>query len=177
MSVYPTLSPSLPSYSSTMGNLAFMGQRVSSSIYAQQGLALLQIRLGTFVPTCVLLGWWFRLWKVCLVDIFVSMRLQTPSVLWIFSLTPPLRTLCSVQWLAKSVPLWICQNLAESLRILVILTDVRWNLRVVFIWNSLITEYVEHFFRCFSAIEIPQLRILCVAPYSIFNKFISFSVQ
>jgi hypothetical protein len=30
---------------------------------------------------------------------------------------------------------------------------VRWNLRVILIWISLITEDVEHFFKCFSAIQ------------------------
>jgi hypothetical protein len=40
------------------------------------------------------------------------MGLQTPSALWVLSLTPPLVTLCSVQWLAESIHLCICQALA-----------------------------------------------------------------
>jgi hypothetical protein len=36
--------------------------------------------------------------------------------------------------------------------IVAILTGVRWNLRVVLLCISLMTNNVEHFFRCFSAI-------------------------
>ena len=35
---------------------------------------------------------------------------------WFLSLAPPLGTLCSVPWLAESVPLCICHALAESPR-------------------------------------------------------------
>jgi hypothetical protein len=44
------------------------------------------------------------------------MGLQTPSAPWVLSLVPPLGTLCSVQWLALSIHLCICQALAEPLR-------------------------------------------------------------
>jgi hypothetical protein len=44
------------------------------------------------------------------------MGLQTPLAPLILSLTPPLGTLCSVQWLAESICLCICQALAEPLR-------------------------------------------------------------
>ena len=50
--------------------------------------------------------WW--------VDIVVPpMWLQTPSAPSVFSLTPPLGTLCSVPWLAASIHLCICQIPAE----------------------------------------------------------------
>jgi len=53
--------------------------------------------------------------------------------------------------------------------ILVILTGVSWNLRVVLIFISLMTKGVEHFFKCFSIIqEIPWLRILNLALNSTF---------
>jgi hypothetical protein len=42
--------------------------------------------------------------------------------------------------------------LSPEILILAILTGVRWNLRVVFIYISLMTKDVEHLFRCFSAI-------------------------
>jgi hypothetical protein len=42
--------------------------------------------------------------------------LQTPSPPLVLSLTSPLGTLLSVQWLAVSIHLCICQALAESLK-------------------------------------------------------------
>jgi hypothetical protein len=42
--------------------------------------------------------------------------LQTPSAPSVLSLTSLLGTPCSVQWLAKSICLCICQVLAEPLR-------------------------------------------------------------
>jgi ABC-type uncharacterized transport system permease subunit len=57
------------------------------------------------------------------------------------------------QW--RSVPLspHPCQYLlSPEFLILVILTDLRWNLRAVLICISLMTKDVEHFFKCFSAI-------------------------
>jgi hypothetical protein len=42
--------------------------------------------------------------------------LQIPSAPSVLSLTPPLGSLCSVQWLAVSICLCICQALAEPLR-------------------------------------------------------------
>jgi hypothetical protein len=57
------------------------------------------------------------------------------------------------QW--KCVPLspHPCQHvLSPELLILVILFGVRWNLRIVLICISLVTKYLEHFFKCFSAI-------------------------
>jgi len=43
--------------------------------------------------------------------------------------------------------------LSPEFLILAILTGVRWNLKVVLICVSLMTKNVEHFFRCFSAIQ------------------------
>ena len=51
--------------------------------------------------------------------------------------------------------LYILANtcLSPGFLILAILTGVSWNLRVVLIWISLMTNGVEHFLRCFSAIR------------------------
>ena len=64
--------------------------------------------------------------------------------------------------------------LSPEFLILAILTGVRWNLRVVLICISLMTKNVEHFSRCFSAIQqfgILQLRIACLALLHIFFPF------
>ena len=56
------------------------------------------------------------------------------------------------QW--RSVPLSPHPHLlSPEFLILDILTGVRWNLRLVLICNSLMIKDVEHFFRCFSAIQ------------------------
>jgi hypothetical protein len=72
------------------------------------------------VTTCVLFGWWFspwELWGIWLVDIVVPpMGLQTISAPSVPSLTPPLGTLCSVQWLAVSICLCICHSLVQPPR-------------------------------------------------------------
>jgi hypothetical protein len=64
-----------------------------------------------------LFGWWFslcELWGFWLVDIaFLPMGLQTSSAPSLLSLTPPLGTPCSVQWLAAKIHLCICQALSE----------------------------------------------------------------
>jgi len=103
-----------------MGHLAFTGPRSSPPIDAQQCHPLLHMQLEPWVAPCVLFGWWFSPWElqgVWFIDIVVlPMGLKTPSVTSVFSLTPPLGTPFSVQWLAVSICLCICQALAEPLR-------------------------------------------------------------
>jgi hypothetical protein len=68
MRVYP-LSPipaSLPSNSPTLGHQPFTGEKPSSPIDARQDHPLLHMWLEPWVPPCVLLGWWFRSWELCL---------------------------------------------------------------------------------------------------------------
>jgi hypothetical protein len=88
--------------------LSLMSNRPSSATYV------------TGVPPCVLFGLWFSVWELkgfWLVYIVVPPAgLQTPSSPSNLSLTPPPRILCSVQWLAGSICLCICQALAEPLR-------------------------------------------------------------
>jgi hypothetical protein len=56
---------------------------------------------------CILLGWWFRPWELCLVGIIgLPMGFQSLSAPSVLSLTPPLGTPWSVQWLALSIHLW-----------------------------------------------------------------------
>jgi hypothetical protein len=57
------------------------------------------------------------LWVYWLVHIVVPpMGLQTPSAPWVFSLVPPLGTLCSVPLMPESIHICICQALEEPLR-------------------------------------------------------------
>jgi hypothetical protein len=81
---------------------------------------LLSMQLETWVPPCVLFGWWFSPWELCgggevwLVHFVSPLGLQISSAPWVLS--HPLGTLCTVQWLAVSIHLCICQALAEPLR-------------------------------------------------------------
>jgi hypothetical protein len=64
----------------------------------------------------VLFDWWISTWELCgyclIHNVALPKGLQAPSALLILSLAPPLGTLCSVQWLAESIHLCICQALA-----------------------------------------------------------------
>jgi hypothetical protein len=69
----------------------------------------------------------------------------------------------------------LCQGeLSFQFLILAILISVRWNFRVIFLCTSLMTKDVEHFFKCFSALELPLLIILSLSFYPIFNLVILF---
>jgi hypothetical protein len=76
--------------------------------------------LEPWVPPCVLFGWWFSPWELLGVlvahIVVLPMGLQTLSALSVLSLTPPLGSPCSVQWLAESIHISICQALAEPFR-------------------------------------------------------------
>jgi hypothetical protein len=77
------------------------------------------MQLEPWVTPCVLFSWWFSPWElsgVWLVIIVLPMGLQTPSAPSVLYLISPSETLCSVQWLAASICLCICQALAEPLR-------------------------------------------------------------
>jgi hypothetical protein len=76
--------------------------------------------LEPWVFLCVLFDWWFsswELWGIWLVDtVLHPMVLQTPSAPSVLSLTPSLRTPCSVQRLVMNIHLGYFQALAETLR-------------------------------------------------------------
>jgi hypothetical protein len=76
--------------------------------------------LEPWVPPCLFFCWWFspwELWGYWLVHIVISLvGLQAPLGPSVVSLAPPLGTFCSVQLLAKSIHLCICQALAELSR-------------------------------------------------------------
>jgi hypothetical protein len=72
------------------------------------------------VPSSVLFGYWFSLWELGVGSLVVwyycsSYELQTPSGPSVLSLTPPLGSPCSVQWLAVSIHFCMCQDMAEPL--------------------------------------------------------------
>jgi hypothetical protein len=80
------------------------------------------------------------------------------------------------QWRSVSLSPQLHEHLLPpEFLILAILTSVRWNLRVVFICNSLMTKHAEHFLGVSQPLGIPQLRILCLALYHIFNRVTCFS--
>jgi hypothetical protein len=65
--------------------------------------------------------------------------------------------------------------LSPEFLILAVLTGVRWNHRVILICISLMTKDVEHFLGASQPFGIPQLRILCLALYSILIRLFASS--
>jgi len=85
--IYPLPLLSLTWHSPTLGHeppLLLMPNKTHPLLYTW---------LESWVPPCVLFGWWFcpwELWDIWLVDIVVlPMGLQTPSATSVPSLTPP----------------------------------------------------------------------------------------
>ena len=117
---HPLTPASLLWHSPTMGHRAFTGPRASPPTDARQGHSLLYMQLEPWVRPGILFGWWFSPWELqgywLVHSVVPPMGLQIPSAPSVFSLTPPLGTLFIVQWLAVSIHLCICQDLAESLR-------------------------------------------------------------
>jgi len=102
------------------GEMSLHRTKNSSSYWCCTMSSSVHMWLESWVPPHVLLGWWFspwELWRIWLVDIVVlPMRLQTPSATSVFSLTPPLGSPCSVQWLAATILICISRALAEPFR-------------------------------------------------------------
>jgi hypothetical protein len=134
LSLFPLLKPSfLPSFlltnthiptflswhSPTLEHRAFTVPRSSALIDAQQSHPLLHMQLESWIPLCVLFGWWFSPWKIWgywMVCIVVPlMRLQTPQLLGSFlELLHWGPCAQSNGWL--NIHLCICQVLAKPLR-------------------------------------------------------------
>ena len=116
--------PALDSH--TLGYITSLQRTKGLSFYdARQCYPLLIMQLEPWVPSCVLFDWWFSPWELWGVGgkaglggwyCCLPMGLQTSSAPSVLSLTPPLGTLCSVQWLTASIHFCICQALAEPLR-------------------------------------------------------------
>jgi hypothetical protein len=108
---------SLSCHSLTLGHQAFTGLRISHPIDVPQGHPLLHMWLEPWVPPCVLFDKWFTPWEpwgYWLIHIvFLLWGCKPLQLLWVLFLAPPLGTLCSVQLLAESIHLCICQVLAE----------------------------------------------------------------
>jgi len=110
----------LPLPPTHLNTLAFpyMGEvslhRTSPSIVARQCHPLLYTQSPGSVHVYSLVdGLVLRVWLDDIV--VVLMGLQTPSAPSVFSLTPPLGSLCSVWWLAASILASVSKALAESL--------------------------------------------------------------
>jgi hypothetical protein len=116
------------------------------------------------IRPCVLFARWFspwELWGVWLADIVLPMGLQTPSAPSVLSLTPPSGTLCSVQWLAASICLCICQTLAEPLRRQLYQAPISKHFLASTIVSSLVTVYgidpqVSQYLEGFSPVSVPH---------------------
>jgi hypothetical protein len=110
----------LPWHFSTLEQRAFTGPRVFPPIGARQNHPLLHIWLEPLSPPCVR-----ELFVVWLVDnIALPMVLQTTPSPLVLSLTPPLGSLCSVQWLSVNlsvsvfVRFWQSFSLDRNIRLM-----------------------------------------------------------
>jgi len=95
-----------------LGKWAFRGPRAFPPIDDGQCHPLLHLWLVSWVPPCVLIGWWFRPWEVWwgLVGWYCHflMGLQTPSFLQLFLKLLLWGSPFSIQWLAAT--LLICSS-------------------------------------------------------------------
>jgi hypothetical protein len=102
-----------PWHSPTLGHPIFSGPRASPLTDVQQGHPLPHTWTVPWVPPCVLFGWLSSAWELQgswpIDTVAPSMWLQTPSAPSIPSPTLPSCTPHSVQWLAASICLCICQ--------------------------------------------------------------------
>jgi hypothetical protein len=119
----PTTPASQLGHSYTLGHQTPSGPRADTPTDFQQGHPLPHMRPEPWVPSFVLFGWWFSTqelqrsgWLILLLSPPPQLGLQTPSAPSVPSPISPSGTLHSVQWLAVSICLCICQALAQPLR-------------------------------------------------------------
>ena len=115
---HPTTHPPWPS--PTLEYQTSSGPMVASPTDIQQGQPLPYIWPEPWVPPCVFFSWWsspWELWGIWPVDTYSSHRSATPSALSVPSLTPPLGSPLSVQWLAVNIHLCICLSGDSHIRL------------------------------------------------------------
>ena len=96
------------------------GPRASPPTDVQHGHLLPLMWPAPWVPPSVYFGWWFSPWDLGGGVLVVTYCCSSYGAANPFTssspLTPPLGTPCSVQWMAVSIHLCICQALAKPLR-------------------------------------------------------------
>jgi hypothetical protein len=116
----PSTQSCLPTLAFSYAGASLSGPRTVSSTDVQQGHPLPHMGPEPWVIPSVFFGWWSSPWELLEMwpvdTVAPSMVLQTPSAPSVPSPTPPSGIPLSVQWLAASIHLCICQALAEPLR-------------------------------------------------------------
>jgi hypothetical protein len=135
-----------PTYSSYLTALAFPYPGVSSHhrtkcpspIGIRQCHPLPHMQLESRISPCVVFGWCFSPWElseVWLFDYVLPIGLQTPSAPSVLPLTPPLGSLCSVEWLTMSI--YICIGQACHSYLPYPLTCINNNMQMISSYNFL----------------------------------------
>jgi hypothetical protein len=126
--IHPSTPILLPWHSPTLGYQTPSGPRGSPSTDVQQGHPLPHMWPEPWVPACVFFGWWSIPWELVgggvvvvsglLILLLSPWDCNPPPPQLLQSLLQLLHwePLSSVQWLAESFLLCLCQALAEPLR-------------------------------------------------------------
>ena len=99
--IYPPTHASSSYHHPSLGHQTSTGPRAFPLINARWSNPLVYLQLETWIPSCVLFGWWFSLWELwgywLIHIVLLPVGLQTPPDPLVLSLASPLGTLCSVQ--------------------------------------------------------------------------------
>jgi len=164
MRVFPKLTtqpflppcPDIPLYWG--GCLTLAEPRASPPIGVQQGHPQLHMQLEPLVCPCVLFGWWFSPWDLCLVGIVVLMGLQTSPAPSILSLIPLMGPLCQFNGWLKHLPLYLsCSGRAsQDTAISVSVQHATFGIsNVVWVCQNLIVASDDHLQPCSSTFLMP----------------------